>query len=62
MPGEGLSVSVRNPAPEGEVPHVPGSGQGLIGLTERATLTGGRLEHGPAADGGFEVRAWLPWG
>ncbi|MFH0515577.1 sensor histidine kinase [Streptomyces sp. M41] len=61
-PGEGLSVSVRNPAPEGEVPHVPGSGQGLIGLTERATLTGGRLEHGPAADGGFEVRAWLPWG
>lgn len=61
-PGEGLAVSVRNPAPEGEVPHVPGSGQGLIGLTERATLTGGRLEHGPAADGGFEVRAWLPWG
>ncbi|WDF42431.1 histidine kinase [Streptomyces sp. T12] len=61
-PGEGLSVSVRNPAPEGEVPHVPGSGQGLIGLTERATLTGGRLEHRPVADGGFEVRAWLPWG
>lgn len=61
-PGEGLSVAVRNPVPEGEVPHVPGSGQGLIGLTERATLTGGRLEHGPRADGGFEVRAWLPWG
>ncbi|MEV6996790.1 histidine kinase [Streptomyces sp. NPDC093982] len=61
-PGDGLCVSVRNPAPEGEVPHVPGSGQGLIGLTERATLTGGRLEHGPTGDGGFEVRAWLPWG
>ncbi|KOG07367.1 sensor histidine kinase [Streptomyces viridochromogenes] len=61
-PGEGLSVSVRNPAPEGEVPHVPGSGQGLIGLTERATLTGGRLEHGPVPGGGFDVRAWLPWG
>lgn len=61
-PGEGLSVSVRNPAPEGEVPHVPGSGQGLIGLTERATLTGGRLTHGAVAGGGFEVRAWLPWG
>ncbi|WP_405621084.1 sensor histidine kinase [Streptomyces sp. NBC_00076] len=59
--GEGLTVSVRNPAPEGEVPHVPGSGQGLIGLTERATLTGGRLEHGPQADGGFGLRAWLPW-
>jgi signal transduction histidine kinase len=61
-PGEGLTISVRNPAPEGEVTPVPGSGQGLIGLTERATLTGGRLEHGPEGDGGFGVRAWLPWG
>ncbi|MDL5204614.1 histidine kinase [Streptomyces sp. ALI-76-A] len=61
-PGEGLTVSVRNPPTEGEIPPVPGSGQGLIGLTERATLTGGRLEHGPAADGGFGLRAWLPWG
>ncbi|GAA3874202.1 histidine kinase [Streptomyces lacrimifluminis] len=71
-PGDGLTVSVRNPAPPGEVPHVPGSGQGLIGLTERATLAGGRLEHGAQADeggdedaggaGGFVVRAWLPWG
>ncbi|WP_327318740.1 histidine kinase [Streptomyces sp. NBC_01235] len=61
-PGEGLAVTVRNPAPEGDVPPVPGSGQGLIGLTERATLAGGRLEHGAWGDGGFEVRAWLPWG
>ncbi|ELP64560.1 histidine kinase [Streptomyces turgidiscabies Car8] len=61
-PGDGLTVSVRNPAPPGEVPHVPGSGQGLIGLTERATLAGGRLEHGTEPDGGFAVRAWLPWG
>ncbi|MFJ9541070.1 sensor histidine kinase [Streptomyces sp. NPDC101225] len=60
-PGDGLVVDVRNPAPEGDVPAVPGSGQGLIGLTERATLAGGRLEHGPEADGGFRVRAWLPW-
>lgn len=61
-PGDGLTVRVRNPPPEGEVPPVPGSGQGLIGLTERATLTGGRLEHGHCGEGGFEVRAWLPWG
>ncbi|MER5429484.1 histidine kinase [Streptomyces sp. NPDC002588] len=60
-PGEGLTVTVRNPAPAGDVPHVPGSGQGLIGLTERASLAGGRLEHGAHADGGFEVRGWLPW-
>nr|WP_192583285.1 histidine kinase [Streptomyces albicerus] len=61
-PGDGLTISVRNPPPPGDVPHVPGSGQGLIGLTERATLAGGHLEHGPDEDGGFEVRAWLPWG
>ncbi|MFF7896031.1 sensor histidine kinase [Streptomyces sp. NPDC007907] len=61
-PGTGLTVRVHNPPPEGEVPPVPGSGQGLIGLMERATLAGGRLEHGPTPQGGFEVRAWLPWG
>ncbi len=60
-PGEDLTMSVRNPAPDGDVPPVPGSGQGLIGLTERATLAGGRLEHGPEEGGGFAVRAWLPW-
>ncbi|MFE4667871.1 sensor histidine kinase [Streptomyces sp. NPDC056716] len=66
-PGDGLTVQVHNPDPEGEVPPVPGSGQGLIGLTERAILAGGRLEHGPGAQGGggggggFEIRAWLPW-
>ncbi|MGW0554095.1 sensor histidine kinase [Streptomyces sp. NPDC002926] len=60
-PGCGLTVEVANPAPLGEVPKVPGSGQGLIGLTERATLAGGRLEHGATADGGFRVHAWLPW-
>ncbi|TQK95631.1 signal transduction histidine kinase [Streptomyces puniciscabiei] len=61
-PGEGLTVTVTNPAPTTEPTPVPGSGQGLIGLTERANLTGGRLDHGTTADGGFEVRAWLPWG
>ncbi|MFI7007600.1 histidine kinase [Streptomyces sp. NPDC050145] len=60
-PGDGLTVAVTNPPPPGPVPHVPGSGQGLIGLTERATLAGGRLDHGPGPDGGFAVRAWLPW-
>ncbi|MER7173269.1 sensor histidine kinase [Streptomyces mesophilus] len=60
-PGQGLTLDIRNPPPPGEVPHVPGSGQGLIGLTERATLAGGRLDHGEEADGGFRVHAWLPW-
>ncbi|GGP98561.1 MULTISPECIES: sensor histidine kinase [unclassified Streptomyces] len=60
-PGEDLTVTVRNPAHEGDVPPVPGAGQGLIGLTERAILAGGTLEHGPTPDGGFAVRACLPW-
>jgi signal transduction histidine kinase len=60
-PGDGLTLAVTNPPPMAEPAPVPGSGQGLIGLTERATLTGGRLEHGTTADGGFAVRAWLPW-
>ncbi len=60
-PGEGLTLTVRNPAPPGDVPGVPGSGQGLIGLTERAQLAGGHLVHGPGPDGGFHLEAWLPW-
>lgn len=60
-PGDGLTVEVLNPPPRGDVPRVPGSGQGLIGLTERAVLAGGRLEHGRTGDGGFRVSAWLPW-
>lgn len=60
-PGQGLTVEVENPAPTEPFERVPGSGQGLIGLTERATLAGGGLEHGPTTDGGFAVRARLPW-
>ena len=38
-----------------------GTGTGLIGLTERARLTGGELDHGIGADGQFRLRARLPW-
>ncbi|MFE7263990.1 sensor histidine kinase [Streptomyces sp. NPDC057592] len=60
-PGEGLTVEVHNPAPTEPFERVPGSGQGLIGLTERATLAGGSLDHGPRPDGGFRISASLPW-
>jgi signal transduction histidine kinase len=62
-PGEGLTIEVRNPAPvlaAGE-PEIPGAGTGLVGLAERATLSGGHLVHGLDEDGDFRVRAWLPW-
>jgi signal transduction histidine kinase len=39
-----------------------GGGQGIRGMTERATLHGGRLEARPRAGGGFTVRAQLPYG
>ena len=39
-----------------------GDGQGIRGMTERATLHGGRLEAGPRTGGGFTVRALLPYG
>jgi signal transduction histidine kinase len=40
---------------------IPGAGTGLVGLTERATLAGGRLAHGRTPGGDFELAAWLPW-
>ncbi|MFG1944683.1 sensor histidine kinase [Nonomuraea sp. NPDC048826] len=62
-PGEGLAAEVRNglPVRHGSRVHIPGAGAGLIGLTERAGLAGGRLEHGPTHDGEYVVHAWLPW-
>jgi signal transduction histidine kinase len=39
-----------------------GSGQGLRGMRERATLHGGRLDAGPRTGGGFGVHAALPYG
>jgi signal transduction histidine kinase len=62
-PGHGLAIEVRNPSPvlaTGES-KIPGTGTGLLGLAERATLSGGRLEHGLDEHGHFRLRAWLPW-
>jgi signal transduction histidine kinase len=39
-----------------------GSGTGLVGLTERVTLVGGRLVSEVLAGGGFRLMATLPWG
>ncbi|MFI6678233.1 sensor histidine kinase [Kribbella sp. NPDC050470] len=56
-PGNGLEVEVRNPAPNRR----RGDGKGLLGLTERATLVDGRIEHGRTPEGEFRLFAWLPW-
>ncbi|NDU76643.1 sensor histidine kinase [Actinomadura sp. DSM 109109] len=60
-PGARLVVDIRNPLPgDGAAPLAPGSGTGLVGLTERVRLAGGQLDH-QAAGGEFRLRAWLPW-
>jgi signal transduction histidine kinase len=41
---------------------LPGSGQGIVGMNERAILLGGTFEAGPRPEGGFRVLARLPIG
>jgi signal transduction histidine kinase len=41
---------------------LPGSGHGIAGMRERATLLGGSLDAGPRPGGGFQVVAHLPIG
>ena len=42
-------------------PRSPGSGQGLIGMAERAQMYGGDARSGPRPGGGFRVQATLPY-
>jgi len=56
---DGVSVELRNPL--GLRPTTtPGSGLGLVGLSERAELRGGTLE-GRREDGAWVLRGWIPW-
>ena len=50
-----LAIRDHGPGPNGH-----GDGHGLVGMRERVRIHGGRLHTGPAAGGGFEVRAELP--
>jgi signal transduction histidine kinase len=61
--GDGLTVEIRNPWPLDAVSTtaIPGAGRGIIGIAERASLAGGRLEHGRTPAGDFRLWAWLPW-
>ncbi|WP_052851268.1 sensor histidine kinase [Streptomyces avicenniae] len=67
LPTDGeLRVSISNPLGDaGAAPAVPGSRSGLVGLTERVQLTGGRIDYGArrGPDGGidFRLEARLPW-
>jgi signal transduction histidine kinase len=75
QPGERLTIDIRNPARRapilgdgsdgsdgrGLATRTPGTGTGLIGLTERVQLSGGQLGHDLVATGEFHLHAWLPW-
>jgi signal transduction histidine kinase len=58
-PGERLAIDVRNPLTAGNSPS-PGSGTGLIGLSERVELVGGEM-HVDRGNGEFHLRVSLPW-
>lgn len=61
--GSGLDLVIENGPPRGPqfgLP-VPGSGLGLVGVAERASIVGGHVEHGATAAGGYRVAVHLPW-
>jgi signal transduction histidine kinase len=63
-PEDGLTIEVRNRLPVGAgapAADIPGTGTGIVGLAERASLAGGRLEHGRTETGDYRLWAWLPW-
>ena len=62
-PGAGLTIELRNRLPVGAyaAAGIPGTGTGIVGLAERASLAGGRLEHGRTDAGDYRLWAWLPW-
>jgi signal transduction histidine kinase len=72
-PGAGLDIVIASrlppasagfPGPAQVAPQpaagAAGTGVGLIGLTERVELAGGKLEAGPRMSE-FRLHAWLPW-
>lgn len=61
--GDGRAVTVRvQDDGHGQAIHGPASGQGLIGLGERAAAYGGTLSADPVPGGGYLVDAVLPAG
>ena len=58
---DSFEVEVRNAPPTAAVDVLPGAGLGLVGLRERVELLDGRLETRAEPDGGFTVRASVPY-
>jgi len=58
--GDQVLVDLVNGPAQAERLELPGSGLGLIGLGERASLLGGHLESGPQPGDGFALHLRLP--
>jgi len=58
--GQGLDVEVADLGAGLASPANEGSGMGLVGIRERAAVTGGSCEVGPRPEGGFRVRVTWP--
>ncbi|MFJ3308531.1 sensor histidine kinase [Streptomyces sp. NPDC086549] len=57
---EGVHLGVINSRPQYPVPPSPGTGHGLLGMRERATMLGGHVTATSTLHGGFMVTAFLP--
>ena len=57
---DSVTLDVTNGRGDASSPRTPGGGLGLVGMRERVTAIGGRLDAGPQPDGGFRVHAELP--
>ncbi|HZD74049.1 MAG TPA: histidine kinase [Actinomycetota bacterium] len=55
-----LRLCVVNGPPKAAASTLPGPGQGLLGMRERAVMLGGDLTAGPTPAGGYAVTAVLP--
>jgi signal transduction histidine kinase len=55
-----LDVVNEGPVAEPVLVGPPGTGNGLLGMRERAAVFGGSLRAGPRPEGGFQVRVKLP--
>jgi signal transduction histidine kinase len=59
-----VDVSISDDGPAGVAGQEatrPGTGRGLINIRERVAVLGGSVLAGPGPDGGFVVRAHLPY-
>lgn len=55
-----IEILVQNAAATTPAHPIEGAGHGIRGMRERAFALGGTLSTAATADGGFQVRAWLP--